>query len=277
MPCPYLPFIFAILHLSYGLGFLSGLVKFANRWGDKTGKTPSISMKPSSDDLSRLRTEYADRERRLAGSDVYSLFNPANLFAIQGRQRAVLAALKSHHFTDLADLHILEMGCGNGGVLTEFITFGASPANLFGVDLLFDRLLHAGHILRRSHFANADGSHLPFPDHSFDVVLQFTALSSILDPHLRRDICADMLRVLRPSGLILSYDFWLNPTNPQTRGIRPAEIRRVVPPLQVSLSAHHTRPAAGAQAGAALLVNGLFLESLRIFNSHYLSVIEPLS
>lgn len=35
-----LPVIFAILHLSYGLGFLAGLFKFWNRWGDKQGKTP---------------------------------------------------------------------------------------------------------------------------------------------------------------------------------------------------------------------------------------------
>ena len=33
-----LPLIFTILHLSYGCGFLVGLVKFANRWGDE-GKT----------------------------------------------------------------------------------------------------------------------------------------------------------------------------------------------------------------------------------------------
>ena len=35
-----LPVTFAILHLSYGLGFLCGLVKFWNRWGDKIGKVP---------------------------------------------------------------------------------------------------------------------------------------------------------------------------------------------------------------------------------------------
>lgn len=37
-----LPMIFAILHLSYGLGFLAGLIKFANRWGDKQGRTPTL-------------------------------------------------------------------------------------------------------------------------------------------------------------------------------------------------------------------------------------------
>lgn len=38
---PFLPIVFAILHLSYGLGFLLGLVKFANRWGDRAGKVPA--------------------------------------------------------------------------------------------------------------------------------------------------------------------------------------------------------------------------------------------
>jgi succinoglycan biosynthesis protein ExoA len=31
---------FAILHISYGSGFLAGLVKFWNRWGDKKGRVP---------------------------------------------------------------------------------------------------------------------------------------------------------------------------------------------------------------------------------------------
>ena len=37
---PLLPLVFAILHFSYGIGFLIGLVKFANRWGDRQGKVP---------------------------------------------------------------------------------------------------------------------------------------------------------------------------------------------------------------------------------------------
>ncbi len=37
---PLLPLVYAILHTSYGLGFLVGLLRFANRWGDKTGKVP---------------------------------------------------------------------------------------------------------------------------------------------------------------------------------------------------------------------------------------------
>ena len=149
------------------------------------------------DDITRLRNEYEDRKQRFAKSDLYSLFNQANLFILQQRQREVLAILKKNGFTDLSNLLILEMGCGGGGVLTEFLGFGASPENLFGLDLLFERLLHAHHILPGSGFANADGQSLPYPSKTFDLVLQYTAISSILDPEVRRNICADMLRVLR--------------------------------------------------------------------------------
>jgi succinoglycan biosynthesis protein ExoA len=37
-----LPITFSIVHVSYGLGFLIGLIKFWNRWGDTIGIVPSI-------------------------------------------------------------------------------------------------------------------------------------------------------------------------------------------------------------------------------------------
>jgi succinoglycan biosynthesis protein ExoA len=39
---PLLPIAFAILHFSYGLGFLVGLFRFIHRWGDKEGKVPAL-------------------------------------------------------------------------------------------------------------------------------------------------------------------------------------------------------------------------------------------
>lgn len=39
-----LPLAFAIIHVSYGLGLLTGLFKFWNRWNDRTGKVPSINL-----------------------------------------------------------------------------------------------------------------------------------------------------------------------------------------------------------------------------------------
>jgi glycosyltransferase involved in cell wall biosynthesis len=38
----FLPVCFLILHISYGIGFISGLIRFIARWQDKKGKTPSL-------------------------------------------------------------------------------------------------------------------------------------------------------------------------------------------------------------------------------------------
>ena len=41
----FLPIVYAILHLSYGLGFLAGLMRFWNRWGDRVGRVPRCSAR----------------------------------------------------------------------------------------------------------------------------------------------------------------------------------------------------------------------------------------
>jgi ubiquinone/menaquinone biosynthesis C-methylase UbiE len=166
------------------------------------------------------------------------------------------------------------MGCGRGRVLAEFLNFGAAPRNIYGMDLLVDRLVDAHEQLPASHFVNADGQSIPYPSRSFDVVLQYTALSSILDPQIRQRVAQEMLRILKPNGLILSYDFWLNPSNRQTRGIRPAEIKGLFPDCQrefhrVTLAPPITRRLASISWGLCL-----FLESLKIFNTHYLVTIQ---
>jgi ubiquinone/menaquinone biosynthesis C-methylase UbiE len=226
-------------------------------------------------DINRLRNEYEDRKRRLADKDIYTWFNQVHLFMVHQRQRAILTAIRKRGITDLSNISILEMGCGAGGVLIEYLGFGASPENLFGVDLLFDRLCHAHHVLQGSSLTNADGQTLPFPAQTFELVLQSTAVSSILDSEIRRNICADMLRVLKPGGMILWYDFWLNPTNPQTRGIRPAEIRSLFPNCKFEFHKITLAPPIARKVIPISWGLALFLEGLRIFNTHYLVVIIP--
>lgn len=185
-----------------------------------------------------------------------------------------MRSLTSSGYAHLEDLRILEVGCGSGGVLTEFLGFGALPQNLFGLDLLADRLAHAKQRLPGAPLLQADGCHIPFPSGSFDLVLQYMALSSMLDSELRREMCAEMLRVLKPSGLILSYDFWLNPTNKQTRGLGVREISSSFPgcridPQRITLAPPIARRLAPISWGLCLL-----LESLKIFNTHYLVAIS---
>jgi SAM-dependent methyltransferase len=226
------------------------------------------------DDLARLRHEYADRARRFAESDVYTVFNLANLFAVQSRQRAVVDTLRWHGLADLSGLRILEMGCGGGGVLVEYLGLGASPHKLYGIDLLPYRLPQTFFRLPASNLANADGASLPFPSSTFDLVLQYTAISSILDPNLRREICAELLRVARPGGLILSYDFWLNPINKQTLGLRPSEIRQSFPGCEIRFRKITLAPPLARRLVSLSWMLAHLLESLGIFNSHYLAAIR---
>jgi SAM-dependent methyltransferase len=228
------------------------------------------------DDLDRLRAEYADRDRRLAGSGLYSPLHPANLFAKQQRLRVMLSLLRRHGFESLADKRVLEIGCGRGGILSEFLVCGASPEQLHGAELLPNRLADARARLPRLPLTCADGQNLPYRSGSFDLVVQFTVFSSVLDRSIKRNIAQEMLRVLRrPDGVILWYDFWLNPTNRQTRGVRPAEIRELFPGCEfdsrrITLAPPIARRLVGISRAAAA-----FLERIKLLNTHYLVAIRP--
>lgn len=229
------------------------------------------------DDLDRLRMEYEQREHRLEHSERYALSNAPHLFSIQSRQRALFSLLKKCNIPSLSGLSILEIGCGDGAVLNEYIYLGASPNLLQGTDLLLRRSFHAAIYSPLSLITCADGQHLPYPPISFNLVLQYTVFSSILDPSVRHHIAAEMLRVLKPGGIIIWYDYWLNPTNPQTRGVRPAEVRKLFPGCtfiftRITLAPPITRLLAGRSWWFCHL-----LEALKVFNTHYLVAIRPSS
>jgi ubiquinone/menaquinone biosynthesis C-methylase UbiE len=223
----------------------------------------------------RLQQTYGAREAQLAGHDTYALSNPSYLFAIQQRQRAVLRMLERCDMFPLADKRVLELGCGAGGVLMEWLSYGVSPANLHGTDLLAERVSKARALLPHVEVNCADGRSLPYADHSFDVALSFTVFSSILDPALCYTVANELLRVVRPGGLILWYDFWINPVNKQTRGIRPETIRQYFPHCQTTFDRITLAPPLARRSVPVSWSVSLLLENLRVFNTHYLVAIRP--
>jgi hypothetical protein len=83
-----------------------------------------------------------------------------------------------------------------------------------------------------------------------------------------------MRRVVRPGGLILWYDFWINPINPQTRGIRRAEIRALFHGSRYAFRRVTLAPPIARRLAKYSWAICLGLEHLRIFNTHYLAVIR---
>ena len=93
----------------------------------------------SSIEEARIHEAYRKRQ----GIALYSWFNPGHLFLIQGRERELLSLLRKKGIESLSEKKILEVGCGTGYWLRQFINWGARPQNITGVDLLSDRVAEA--------------------------------------------------------------------------------------------------------------------------------------
>ncbi|MFQ5695305.1 MAG: class I SAM-dependent methyltransferase [Terriglobia bacterium] len=223
----------------------------------------------------RRRIQAAYEKRARNGSDLRdSLLHPYALFLEQERERALVALLRQAGIRTLAGLRILEVGCGEGRPLRRLLDYGAQARRLVGVDLLANRV----HAARRNNPALAwlcaEGAVLPFPDGSFDLVTQGTVFTSVLDPRYRLTMAGEIVRVLRPGGKLLWYDFFYdNPRNPDVRRVGKAELRALFPGFRLAIRRVTVAPPLGRALPAWPLLYDC-LAALRIFSSHYLCLGE---
>jgi SAM-dependent methyltransferase len=188
-----------------------------------------------SNEAAAVRASYA---RRHSDSWLYNPLNPAVLLATQERQRAIAELFVSLGSRDLAGLRLLEVGCGTGCNLLEFIRFGFRPEHLQGIELLTERVERARSELPISvrimlgDAASAGTSVVP--EASQDVVYQSTVFSSLLDDAFQQRLADRMWQWVRPGGGILWYDFVVNnPRNPDVRGVPVARIRQLFPHVKI--------------------------------------------
>ena len=90
----------------------------------------------------RIMAAYA-RRKHLVPADRYSYFDRGSLLLVQSRERHALQLLAEQGCRPLDRKKIVEVGCGTGSWLRDFIRWGARPENLAGVDLLPDSLAEA--------------------------------------------------------------------------------------------------------------------------------------
>jgi ubiquinone/menaquinone biosynthesis C-methylase UbiE len=222
----------------------------------------------------RIRQEYERRAREIP-SDYYSLARPGVLFGYTQRVRHVVAVLAREGLYPPAGLDICEVGCGTGQWLLDLVSWGADPARLAGIDLDLGRIATARQRLPAADLRAGDAAELPWPDRSFDLVLQSTVFTSILETDLRRRVAAEMRRVLRPRGRILWYDFFRNnPGNKHVRGVRADEIRRLFAGWRVELERVTLAPPLARAIAPASWTLALWLEKLPWLRTHYLGVLR---
>ena len=163
----------------------------------------------------------AQRYARRASIDGrYSFLRTDVCLGAQERQREMLQLFRQHGVTDLANLQVLEVGCGTGGNLLELLRMGCAPQHLAGIELLPDRYAQARHVLPAAVRLQQGDALLADVPLAQDVVLVSTVFSSVLDQDFQQRLAAALWQWLRPGGAVLWYDFtYNNPRNPDVRGV----------------------------------------------------------
>lgn len=220
----------------------------------------------------RIRAAYARRRDAWR----YDWGNPSYVFTMHELERSILTVLRRSGVWPLGAKRILDVGCGAGHWLRGLITWGAQPQHTTGIDLLRHRIFDAARLSpRRTELSCGSAVSLPFRGASFDLVLQFTVFTSILEPDFRRRVADEMVRVVKPDGVILWYDFCVeNPRNPDVRAVKAPEIRRLFPGCSVELGRVTLAPPLARLVAPLSWTLCTLLNLVRPLRTHYLGVIK---
>jgi SAM-dependent methyltransferase len=223
----------------------------------------------------RIREVYRLRESNIP-KDRYSLFKEENLLTHLDLQCEILRLFKRFERISLEKEKILDVGCGRAYWLRQMIQWGAQPENLFGIDLMPERLQDGEKLCPpQVSLECGDASHLDFPDACFTMVLQFTVFTSILDDVMKKHIAAEISRVLKPGGALLWYDYFVsNPSNPNVRGVSRREIVRLFPGFSIFLKRVTLAPPITRVVAPVSTAVYRLLSSLPPLRTHYLGFLQ---
>jgi SAM-dependent methyltransferase len=181
--------------------------------------------------MSHEPDQVAERYARRQVGDRYSMLRPEVWQMVHERQRAMLKLFARRGVRELPALHLLEVGCGQGGNLLELLRLGFVPENLTGIELLPDRAAQARRCLPAALVLHeGDALQAPIAEASQDIVFVATVFSSLLDDAFQQRLADAMWRWVKPGGAVLWYDFTVdNPRNPDVRGVRLTRLRDLFP------------------------------------------------
>jgi SAM-dependent methyltransferase len=177
---------------------------------------PAIDLLFSIRGLRKLiwKVWYPFLTRRLRGEPVLFLNyafeeNPPMGLPLAPEQEPDRGCIQLYHHVafqaDLAGTDVLEVGCGHGGG-AAYLSRAAGPRSYTGLDLnpAGIRFCRERHRAPGLEFRQGDAEALPFPDASFDAVVNVE--SSHCYPDFPRFL-SETARVLRPGGHFLYADF----------------------------------------------------------------------
>jgi SAM-dependent methyltransferase len=182
------------------------------------------------EEIQRIRERYDNRQTSIDPL-LYNPLRPSVYMSQQEKERAIIKLINNCNLEPVKSKKVLEIGCGSGTNLLQLIKLGFSPENLIGNELLDERARQARLFLpSATKIMVGDASTLNLDDNQFDIVLQSTVFTSILDKNFQEQLADNIWAKLKLNGGILWYDFiYDNPKNKDVKGISVKEIKRLFP------------------------------------------------
>ena len=223
------------------------------------------------DELDRLKNVYKDRE---SINTRYNPVLPENYYIVSSREKIFIKSLLNNFGTDFSDLKVLDLGFGAGNDIFTLIKAGFKTENISGVEVIEERFNRLKNILPETSLKLNTGFNIPFPDNSFDLIVQSTVFSSILNQNSRKELADEMIRVLKPGGKIFFYD--LKYPNPWNKNVLKIDHKE----LDILFSSHHREsisvtlnPVIVRKIAKHSIILCEILEQIPVFCSHYYTVI----
>ncbi len=153
---------------------------------------------------------------------------------IFGRMNAGLRGIGLKMFPPREGMQVLDVGCGTG---IQLGCYQQAGCRVTGIDASPAMLQVARHRLGTgASLTVGDAARMPYPDHSFDLVLAATVLHE-MPPQARAAALGEMKRVLRPGGRMLLIDFGAG----RVRPVRGWVTRGIIAASEVAAGCSHHR------------------------------------
>jgi SAM-dependent methyltransferase len=224
-------------------------------------------------EASRILAENMRRESQ-SPPHRYAPWEPSHMFEISERRMLAGAMLHKAGVFPNAGSRCLEIGFGRIGWLGDLISWGVCDSQISGLELDPARAANVSRLLPRADLRVGDAVDLPWEEQSFDLVILSLVFTSILAHEVRQVIAENVMRVLRPGGALLWYDFRVdNPRNHNVKGIGRTEILSLFSGLKGEIHSLTLAPPLSHAIVPVSKVLATLLSAIPLLRTHLLAVL----
>ncbi|MGE5553676.1 MAG: class I SAM-dependent methyltransferase [Betaproteobacteria bacterium] len=229
---------------------------------------------PESGEVKRLKKVYEAYSHKAAIRHRWRLDNPGNQAIACERRIATFEVLKKNGYLPLTAVKVLDVGCGSGTELARLAEWGALHQNLYGIDLIPERIEAANRNYLDLNFQCINAECLPWPDGTFDLVMLFTVFSSMLDDSMAFNVAREVTRVLKSGGAVVWYDMrYRNPYNRNVHGITRRRLHQLFPSFRFELRSITLLPPLARRLGKLIPLLYPLLVRIPSLRTHYLGLL----